>query len=117
MKEYLLSIYQPDTDPPPPEALEHIMAEVSALRAQLQEQGSWVFGDGLHGPGSATVLRPESQHVVTLDGPFTEGKEHIGGLVIIRVADLDEALDWGRRYARATTLPIEVRPFHGDPEA
>ena len=47
-----------------------------------------------------------------LDGPFTEAKEHIGGLVIIRVPDLDAALEWGRRYATATTLPIEVRPFH-----
>jgi len=48
-----------------------------------------------------------------IDGPFTEGKEHIGGLVIIRVADLDAALEWGGRYAKATTLPIEVRPFQG----
>jgi hypothetical protein len=51
-----------------------------------------------------------------IDGPFTEAKEHIGGLVIIRVADLDAALEWGRRYARATTLPIEVRPFQGEAE-
>jgi hypothetical protein len=45
------------------------------------------------------------------DGPFAEGKEHIGGLSIIRADDLDAALEWGRRLALATTLPIEVRPF------
>ena len=45
------------------------------------------------------------------DGPYVEGKEHIGGLTIIKAANLDEALAWGRKLAHATTLPIEVRPF------
>ena len=50
------------------------------------------------------------------DGPFVEGKEHIGGFTIIEAADLDEALEWGRKLAQATTLPIEVRPFQGAPD-
>ena len=50
------------------------------------------------------------------DGPYAEGKEHIGGLTIIKAASLDEALEWGRKLARATTLPIEVRPFQGELE-
>jgi hypothetical protein len=45
------------------------------------------------------------------DGPFAEGKEHVGGFTIIAVPDLDAALEWGRKLARATTLPMEVRPF------
>jgi len=45
------------------------------------------------------------------DGPFVEGKEHIGGFVVVRARDLDAALEWGRKLARATTLPIEVRPL------
>jgi hypothetical protein len=45
-----------------------------------------------------------------------EGKEHIGGLTIIKAVDLDHALEWGQKLARATTLPIEVRPFHGELE-
>jgi hypothetical protein len=114
MKEYLLSFYQPDSEPPSPEALAQIVADIEAIRADLQAQGSWVFGGGLHGPSTATVLRPGADEVVTIDGPFAEAKEYIGGLAIIRVADLDEALAWGRRYAKATTLPIEVRPFQGE---
>jgi hypothetical protein len=47
------------------------------------------------------------------DGPFTEGKEHLGGLTVIDATDLDAALGWGRKLARATTLPVEVRPFAG----
>jgi hypothetical protein len=48
------------------------------------------------------------------DGPFTEAKEHIGGFTIIRAPDLDAALEWASKVARATTLPVEVRPMQGD---
>jgi hypothetical protein len=46
-----------------------------------------------------------------VDGPFAEGKEYLGGFSIIDVADLDEALRWGRDFVGAIGLPIEVRPF------
>ena len=49
--------------------------------------------------------------MITTDGPYAEGKEHLGGFTIINAPDLDAALDWGRKLARATTLPVEVRPF------
>jgi hypothetical protein len=114
MKHYLLSFYQPDSEPPAPEALAQIVADIEVIRAELEARGSWVFGGGLHGPSTATVLRPGADEVVTIDGPFAEAKEYIGGLAIISVPDLDEALAWGRRYAKATTLPIEVRPFQGE---
>ncbi|MGN6674293.1 MAG: YciI family protein, partial [Thermomicrobiales bacterium] len=45
-----------------------------------------------------------------------EGKEHIGGFRIIKAPDLDAALAWGRKLARAIPLPIEVRPFQDDAE-
>jgi hypothetical protein len=48
------------------------------------------------------------------DGPFVESKEHLGGFTIINAPDLDSALDWGAKLAEATTLPVEVRPFHDD---
>ena len=48
---------------------------------------------------------------MTTDGPYVEGKEHIGGFTIITAPDLDAALEWAGKYARATRLPIEVRPF------
>lgn len=49
--------------------------------------------------------------MITTDGPYVEGKEHIGGFWIITAPDLDAALEWGHKANRATTLPIEVRPF------
>jgi hypothetical protein len=50
------------------------------------------------------------------DGPFAESKEHVGGFLIIKAQDLDAALEWAGKATRAVTLPIEVRPFQGEPE-
>jgi hypothetical protein len=112
MKQYLLSIYMPDGDPPPPEVLDPIMRELDALNRQLQAEGAWVFAAGLNPPSTATVLRSKGDDVVMTDGPFVEGKEHIGGFTIIRAPDLDAALAWGRRLATVLDpLPIEVRPL------
>jgi hypothetical protein len=111
MTRYLLSIYQPEGGAPPPAVLDKIMADLDVLNAELKAAGAWVFAGGLHAPSTATVLRPRDGDVLTTDGPFAEGKEHIGGFTIIQAPDLDAALEWGRRLALATTLPVEVRPF------
>lgn len=113
MKQYLLSVYQPAEGPiPAPEILEGIMRNVAALREEMKTAGVWVFSGGLHAPATATVVRLRDREVLTTDGPFVEGKEYLGGFTIIRANDLDSALEWGRKLARATTLPIEVRPFY-----
>lgn len=112
MKQYLLSVLQPEGGvPPPPETLQKIMRNVHALRDEMKSGGAWVFSGGLHGPGTATVLRPSNGEILTSDGPYTESKEYVGGFSIVKAADLDAALGWGRKLAAATTLPVEVRPF------
>jgi hypothetical protein len=115
MKQYLLSVYQPQGDAPPG-VLEKVMRELEALNQQMKDAGAWVFAAGLHDPSTATVVRLKDGDVLTTDGPFAEGKEHLGGFTIVRAPDLDAALEWGRKLTRATTLPIEVRPFQGEAE-
>ena len=114
MKEYLLSVYQPDGEPPPPEVLDPIMADLAVVAEEIKAAGAWVFSVGLHPPGSATVVRPDRGDLLVTDGPYAEGKEHIGGFTIVRAPDLDAALAWAGRIARAATLPVEVRPLAGD---
>jgi hypothetical protein len=115
MKQYLLSVYQPDGPTPPPEFLEPIMLDINALTQEMKAAGAWVFSGGLHPASTATVVRLKDGEVLTTDGPYIEGKEHLGGFTIIQAPDLDAALEWGRKFARAIKmLPIEVRPFqHG----
>jgi hypothetical protein len=116
MTQYLLSVVQPDGDPPPPEVLQKIMRDVDALNRELRAAGAWVFSGGLHPPSTATVVRFRDGEVMMTDGPFAEGKEHIGGFMIVESPDLDSALVWARKAAKATTLPIEVRPFRDRPQ-
>ena len=114
MKQYLLSVYQPDGEPPPRPVLEKIMRDVYAVRDEMKAAGAWVFSGGLYPPGTATVLRVNDGEMLMTDGPFAEGKEHIGGFSVIKAADLDAAIEWGSKLARATTLPIEVWPLRDD---
>lgn len=114
MQQYLLSIYQPDGSVPDPETLQKVMAELATLNSELDAAGALVFTGGLHPAGTATVLRADGDDVLLTDGPFIEGKEHLGGLYVIAAADLDAALHWARRVARTLApLAIEVRPFAG----
>ncbi|WP_334173012.1 YciI family protein [Sinomonas sp.] len=111
MTQYLIAMYQPDGVVPPPEVLGPIMAKLEEFNADLRAADALVFGNGLTDAGSATVLRHDGRDVVVTDGPYVEGKEHLGGFEIIDAPDLDAALRWGRRLAEITGLPIEVRAF------
>jgi hypothetical protein len=118
MKQYLLSVcYPADSTQPAPEALKKIMQDVHAVQKDMQAAGAWVFAGGLTPPTSATVLRHQGGDVVTTDGPFIESKEQVGGITVVNAPDLDAALEWARKLARATTTPIEVRPFFEKPPA
>jgi hypothetical protein len=111
MRQYLLSIYQPEGEPPPEVDLERIGRDLDALNAEMKAAGAWVFANGLHPPSTATVVRVEDGDVLTTDGPYLESKEHVGGFTIVDAADLDAALAWASRIAAITGLPVEVRPF------
>ena len=112
MKQYLLSVcYPAGGTQPAPDALAKIMRDVHAVQRQMQDAGAWVFSAGLHPAHTATVVRDAGGDIVVTDGPFIESKEQIGGLTILKAPDLDAALEWATKLARATTTPVEVRPF------
>ncbi len=111
MRQYLLSVYHPEDGIPEPGVMQKIRADVAALNTELQQSGAWVFAGGLFPSSTATVARLEGGDVIITDGPFAEGKEHIGGIWVIKAPDLDAALEWGRKATRACTVPVEVRPF------
>ena len=112
MKQYLLSVcYPAGGSQPSPDVLQKIMRDVGAVQQEMKAANVWIFSGGLHSTDSATVLRHKNGDIIPTDGPFIESKEQIGGISIIRANDLDEAMNWARKLARATTTAIEVRPF------
>jgi hypothetical protein len=117
MKQYLLSVPMIEGAPPrSPEDTTRAYEQVSRFNGELQAAGAWVFAGGLLPASSATVVRARGDDVLVTDGPFTESKEHIGGVWIIEAADLDAALEWAKKATRACGEPVEVRPFQEIPE-
>lgn len=115
MNQYLLSVYMVDGQPvPAEEEMQQTYGDVDAFNAEVKEAGAWVFAGGLHPHTTATVVRVKDNDVLTTDGPFAEGKEHVGGFWVIKADDLDAALAWAAKATRACGAPVEVRPFEDD---
>ena len=118
MKQYLLSVHSVEGEPAPsPEEAQRMYRDVDVLNSEMQSSGAWVFAGGLHPHTTASVVRVKDGEVLTTDGPFVEGKEHIGGFWVIKADDLDAALAWAAKATRACGGPVEVRPFQDDAES
>ena len=115
MSQYLLSTYAAEGEVPraprTPKEMGAFMERVTALEAEMEASGTFVFGGALHGPDAATVVGVGDGDLVMTDGPFVEAKEHIAGFYIINADDLDAALAWAGKVVDAIDHPIEVRPF------
>ena len=112
MTQYMLTVHSvEDAALRSADATQEAYQGVAALNAELQDAGVWVFAGGLHPPSTATVVRLHDGGVLMTDGPFAEGKEHVGGFWVISVPDLDAALSWAVRATEACAAPVEVRPF------
>lgn len=79
MTQYLLSIYQPDGPPPPPEVLQPIVRDVTAVADEMKKAGAWVFSAGLHEAGTATVVRAREGQTVMTDGRSRMGRSTSAG--------------------------------------
>jgi hypothetical protein len=113
MQQYMLTVHSVEgSAEPSAEARQKVYRDVDVFNAELRSAGVWVFAGGLHPANTATVVRVrEGGEVLMTDGPFAEGKEHIGGFWVIEAPDLDAALEWAAKATRACAAPVEVRPF------
>ena len=115
MTQYLMAVHGPEAQYDTPfEDMQASFEATGRFNDKLQAAGQWVFGGGLERPSSATVVdNTEGKNVVT-DGPYLEGKEHIGGFWVIDVPDLDTALALAAEGSQACGATVEVRPFQSD---
>jgi serine/threonine protein kinase len=108
---YLVSIYHPDDYDPSVEG-EAMARDIDVLNDEMGAAGVRVFVGGLSPASNARSLRVQPDgNVLATDGPYTETKEHMAGFWVLKAADLNEALAWGRKAAIATRASVEVRPF------
>ena len=114
MTRYLVAIHHPDDYDPSLED-EAMDRDIDALNDEMKAVGVRIFVGGLRPASSAKSLRaqPDGKVLIT-DGPYLETKEHVGGFWLLKAANLDEALAWGRKAAVACRAPVEVRAFFRD---
>ena len=98
--------------PPSPEAF----AEFQKYNDELVKAGVVIAAGRLYPSSTGKRVQFDGKKRTVIDGPFAEAKEHIGGFWVLKAQDLDEALEWGRKAARACRVPIEVRPFQDEAE-
>ena len=114
MTHYLMSvIHDWDNMGLTEEEMQESFRTTEAFNDELQKTGHWVFAGGLTHPSGATVVDGRKGENIVTDGPYAEAKEQLGGFWVIEAADLDEALEIGRRASEACVHPVEIRPFEG----
>ena len=68
-------------------------------------------GEPLQGTDTATTVRVRSGKAETVDGPFAETKETLGGFYILDCKDLDEAIGYAAKIPTAEYGSVEIRPI------
>jgi hypothetical protein len=76
----------------------------------LRKNGNWVSGEGLQGPNTAATLRYRNGKVSVTDGPYTETKELLGGLLVLEARDINHAIQLISNHPGIKMGPWEIRP-------
>lgn len=110
--KYLLAIYSDETADLPPDQMEPYMQEWFQYDADIRASVEVLAGNALHPTEKAVTVRSQDGSIVTLDGPFAETKEQLGGFYLIDIDSLDEAIEWaGRMPSVRTGGSVEIRPL------
>jgi hypothetical protein len=118
MPQFLVCNYLPD-DFDPSTVTEAMVDQIHAINRELIAAGVRKFACGIAPAAAAKTVRTQADgKVLVTDGPFTETKEHMGGLWILECADMDEALAWAKKGAIFSDAVGEVREllFYPAPE-
>lgn len=112
---YMMLIYTEESKDIPfgtPE-WDQLMVEYRAFGEEARRRNAMIAGDPLQSVETATTIRQQDGRAVTLDGPFAETKEQLGGYYILECKDKAEALELAAMIPSAKHGSIEVRPMGG----
>jgi hypothetical protein len=111
--QYLVLIYSEDGVGPQsdtPEFGAYMQGFAEANKA-YEAAGVMRGGNALQHSSTATTVRIRGGKVETMDGPFAETKERLGGYYVLDCKDLDEAIRMAALIPTAEFGSIEVRPI------
>jgi hypothetical protein len=106
--QYMLLIHNERQDLTAAQVAE-LMPQYMTFTEELVKSGKFKAGDRLESSADARTVRVRNGKTVTIDGPFAETKEQLGGYYIVEAKDLEEATAIAARIPGARIGSIEVR--------
>ncbi len=86
------------------------MAAFQHYADDLSAAGVLIGTEVLESVVATTTVTARNGNPEIQDGPFADTKEKLGGIFVIEVANLDEALKWAQRNPANGWGLIEIRP-------
>ena len=118
--KYMCLIYSPPMDQPEPQPgtpeFAAMMEPWNKANQAFIDAGVMVGGDALMPVETATTVRVRGGKTETMDGPFAETKEQLGGYYLLDCKDLDEALHFAAMIPVHEGGSAEVRPVMDLPD-
>jgi hypothetical protein len=99
------------------EEREAVRDRYRAFADEARAAGVMAGGEELATPRDATTVRVRDHETLVTDGPYAEVKEALGGVFILDLASMDEAVEYAARIPGAEHGAVEVRPLYVDEEA
>ena len=106
------------------EAWQEVIAAHVSVKDEAAKKGVLRGASPLKPPSTATTIRLQDDEIVIVDGPFADTKEQLGGYYFLECENLDEAIEWGKKFVSACghfgDRCFEIRPLEDhsqiDPE-
>ena len=108
--QYMLLIYHNENQQLPPDQRAKMFEEYGAFTQGIIKSGNFQAGAPLQPTSTATTVRVRNGKALTVDGPFAETKEQLGGYYLVEAENLDQAVAIAARIPGARHGSIEVRP-------
>lgn len=94
MEKFMLIFHGGQMNERSPEEMQAVMGKWMAWIEKLRKAGQYITGEPLL-PGGKII---NGKNKTSTDGPFTEGKEVVGGFFLINAKDMDEAVEISNDY-------------------
>ena len=111
--KYILLIYENEKlwEQASRDEMERVYAEHGAYGEAMAQAGVMRGGAELKPTSTATTIRFDGGKPKTLDGPFAETKEQLGGYYVIEVDNLEQAIEWAEKMPAMKNGAVEIRPL------
>lgn len=91
---FMMLVKAAENAPPVPE----LYGAIGKLAQEMAQQGVLLDMAGLTSSAKGTRIRLAGSRLTTIDGPFTETKELVGGFSVMKASSHEEAVALGRRF-------------------